>query len=258
MPSSRPSLAELRAVAQAGVVERRSAEHWAGRLYMRRVSLHVTRQLVGTGVTPDTLTVLMIAVGLAGAVFVAVPSLWAAVVAALLVQAYLLLDCVDGEVARWKRSTSANGVYLDRLGHHVVESAIVVALGTRAAGGPTTTPSWWMVGGAVAALLVVIGKLESDLVTVARAGAGLPTEAETDPTSRVGSVRSLRRIFAYVPVHRLVGAVELTLLLVVAAVVDALRGDVVATQVLLVATGVVATLVAVGHPVTILTSKRLR
>lgn len=258
MSTSRPSIAELRAVSQAGVIERRSAEHWAGRLYMRTLSGHVTRLLVTTRVTPNPLTFAMIVVGLIAAVIVAVPGPWSAVVAAVLIQVYLLLDCVDGEVARWKRLTSAAGVYLDRLGHHVVESALVVALGFRAAGGFSTTPSWWPVLGGIAALVVVLGKLESDLVVVARAGAGLPVGQETDPQSAVGSVRTLRRLFAVVPVHRLVGAVELSLLLVLAAVVDGVRGDLLGTQVLLVATAAVSLLVAVGHPVTILTSQKLR
>ena len=259
MPTSRPSLTELRAVAQAGVTERRSAEHWAGRLYMRRLSLRVTRLLVATRVTPNALTLLMIVVGLVAALAVAVvPGVGGAVAALVLVQAYLLLDCVDGEVARWKGLTSAHGVYLDRLGHHVVEAALVVALGVRAAGGPSATADWWMVVGALAALLVVIGKLESDLVTVARAGGGLPAAAETDPVSRVGAVRGLRRLFGVLPVHRLVGAVEISLLLVVAALIDLVGGGLEATRGLLIAVGAVALLVAVGHPVTVLTSGRLR
>ncbi len=256
--STRPSLAEVRRVAQAGVLERRSAEHWAGRLYMRGLSGHVTRWLVPMRVTPDALTLLMIAVGLAAAVAAAWPAVLAAVAVVVLVQLYLLLDCVDGEVARMRATTSAAGVYLDRLGHHVVEAALVLGLGVRAAGGPSTTPSWWLVAGAVAALLVVVGKLESDLVVVARTTAGLAPAPEADATSSVGSVRRLRRMFAYVPLHRLIGAVELSLLLLVAAVIDAVRGDVLATQALLAATAAVALLVAVGHPLTILTSRRLR
>jgi hypothetical protein len=272
MSTSRPSIAEVRAVSQAGVLERRSAEHWAGRLYMRTLSGWVTRWVVSTRalerVTPDQLTLLMIVVGLAAGGVVALwPGWWAALVAFVLIQGYLLLDCVDGEVARWRRTTSARGVYLDRLGHHVVESALVVGLGFRAAGGFVERvvgasggpeASGWMVLGALAALLVVLGKLESDLVVLARASAGLPAAPEADATSSVSTVRSLRRIFAVVPLHRLIGAVELTLLLLIAATIDAVRGDLLATQVLLAATAAVALLVAVGHPVTILTSRRLQ
>ena len=47
-------LEELRAVAQPEtVVGRVSGEHWAGRLYMRQISIHLTRALVNTRVTPD-------------------------------------------------------------------------------------------------------------------------------------------------------------------------------------------------------------
>jgi hypothetical protein len=67
MSSSRPSIAELRQVTQPGsIMGRRSGEHWAGRLYMRRLSPYVTRLLVGAPVTPDALTILMIVIGLAG------------------------------------------------------------------------------------------------------------------------------------------------------------------------------------------------
>ncbi len=263
MSSARPSIAELRAVCQPGsLLERRSGEHWAGRLYMRRLSLHVTRWLVGTRATPNALTFAMIVVGLVAAAAVAWPGILTALVAVVLIQVYLLLDCVDGEVARWKQVSSAGGVYLDRLGHHVVEAAVVVGLGLRAAGGPSTEPSWWIVLGAVGALLVVLGKLETDLVTVARAGAGLSTsaggEGSGDHRSRVGPVRRLRRVFDLLPVHRLIGAIELSLFVLAVAVVDAVLGTVVGTQVLVAAVAAVALVVALGHPVTILSSDRLK
>jgi hypothetical protein len=56
----KPSVAELRPVVHPpGVKDRRSGEHWAGRLYMREISLHVDRHLVHTRVTPNQLTCLM-------------------------------------------------------------------------------------------------------------------------------------------------------------------------------------------------------
>lgn len=255
----RPSIAELRAVAQPPeLIARRSAEHWAGRWYMRRVSLRVTRLLVATRISAHAVTAAMIVTGLVAAAAVVVPAWWSALIAVALIQFYLLLDCVDGEVARWRGTTGAAGVYLDRLGHHVVEAALVVALGVRAAGGPGSAIDAWVLAGAIGALLVVIGKLETDLIIVARAAAGLPTRDDADPQSGVRGVRAARRVAAAVPVHRLIGAVELTLLLVVAAIVDVVRGDLVGSRTLLGATVVVAAVVAIGHPLTILTSKRLR
>jgi hypothetical protein len=259
MPSSPPSLPELREVCQPPeLVGRRSGEHWAGRLYMRQLSLPVTRRLVSTRVTPNGLTLAMIAAGLIAALVATVPSVWAAFLAFLLIQTYLLLDCVDGEVARWRGTTSAAGVYLDRLGHHVVEATLVLGIGIRAGGGDVRTAGGWATIGAVTALLVVIGKVETDLVTVARVGARLPDDPERDPTSRVSSVRRLRSVFRLLPLHRLVGAIELSGLLLIAAIVDALLGELTATRVLLLATGGMAAVVAVGHPITILSSERLR
>src|SRR5437899_1830317 len=98
-----PSVAELRAATQpASIFARNSGEHWGGRLYMRRLSPYLTRQFLRLGLSPNAVTALMIPVGLAAAALVSIPSVFAAVGAALLIQLQLLLDCSDGEVARWR------------------------------------------------------------------------------------------------------------------------------------------------------------
>jgi phosphatidylglycerophosphate synthase len=258
MPSSPPTIAELRAVCQPPtLVGRRSAEHWAGRLYMRRLSLHVTRRVLTLPITPNGWTVVMIGVGVAGAVALAVPGVTTALVAALAVQVYLLLDCVDGEVARWRETTSAAGVYLDRLGHYTVEAALLVGLGVRVDGGPGAFAGGTTLG-LTAAVLALLCKAETDLVTVARASSGLPVGGELDASSRVSSLRGARQLFAAVPIHRILGAVELSLLAVAAAVIDQVTGSVAGSRTLLLAAVAIGVIVAVGHPVMILTSRRLR
>ena len=114
----RPSVAELRPVVHpAGVKDRRSGEHWAGRLYMREISLRIDRHLVNTRVTPNQLTYLMTVAGVLGRPGPAgAGHRRARVLGVLMVQLYLLLDCVDGEVARWRKQTRITGVYLDRVG----------------------------------------------------------------------------------------------------------------------------------------------
>jgi hypothetical protein len=66
--SSTPSIAELRAATQpASLFARNSGEHWAGRLYVRRLSPYVTRRLLPTRVTPNAVTWAMIAAGVLAA-----------------------------------------------------------------------------------------------------------------------------------------------------------------------------------------------
>lgn len=258
MRSSQPSVAELRAVAQPPeLIGRRSAEHWAGRLYMRRVSAHVTRRVLPLPITPNGWTVLMIVVGVAGAAILGVPGLWSAVIAALAIQVYLLLDCVDGEVARWRQTTSAAGVYLDRLGHYTVEAALLAALGVRVDGGYAALGLGTIVGLATA-VLALLSKAQTDLVVVARASAGLPLDRERDAAPGTSTLRGIRRLFAVVPIHRVIGGIELSLLVVVAAVIDAVTGTSIGSQALLFVAAAAAVIVAVGHPVSILSSQRLR
>src|SRR3954470_10143579 len=102
--SPRPSIAELRAATQpASIFARNSGEHWAGRLYIRRASPYLTRRLIPTSLTPNAVTWLMILVGVLAAVMLAIPGILPAVVAVLLIQLQILLDCSDGELARWRR-----------------------------------------------------------------------------------------------------------------------------------------------------------
>ena len=80
-----PTVAELRATVQPpGLLDRDSGEHWAGRLYMRRLSPHVTRAFLHTPITPNGVTGLMIACGLAAGALLGVPGLVPAVGAVLL------------------------------------------------------------------------------------------------------------------------------------------------------------------------------
>ena len=72
-----------------------NGESWAGRLYMRRVSLHVTRALIPTRVSADAVTWGMIASGLLAALVLTVPHPLTPLVTLVLIQLQLLLDCIE-------------------------------------------------------------------------------------------------------------------------------------------------------------------
>ncbi|WP_043620730.1 CDP-alcohol phosphatidyltransferase family protein [Nonomuraea candida] len=253
---SGPSVAELRRVAQPpGHLERRNGEHWAGVLYMRRLSIYVTWMMAKTSVTPNQLTWVMTVAGVAAGFVLALPGLWAAVLAALLVQVYLLLDCSDGELARWTGQTSLAGVYLDRVGAYFAEAAVLAGLGWRAS---AVLPDWYTVLGFAAALGAILIKAESDLVEVARAKGGLGAASDASAGQfRSGLLGLGRRVLAATKFHRIVQPIELSLLALGTALIDAVTGEMTATRVLVVACAVAAALQTVLHLISIMASRRL-
>ncbi len=256
---STPSIAELRAVCQPeSLLGRVDAEHWAGRLYMRRLSPYVTRLLIGTSLTPNGVTWLMIASGLLAALSLTLPGVLGALGAFVLIQAQLLFDCCDGEVARWRGRFSPTGVYLDGIGHYSTDAALAIALGVRADGGWSSLGGWTTLG-LLVAVLVLFLKSESHLVEVARAHSGRPPHDAPAAASapRSGALRRLRQAVRFVPFFRAFLAIEATMLALAAALVDAFAGDLSGTRVLLVALVPLGLVTVGGHLIAILSSKRL-
>src|SRR5699024_9109316 len=133
--ASSPSLAELRAVAQPPHVRaRKNAEHWTAELYLRHISIYLTALLVRTPITANGVTGLMILSGWCIAAALFIPGLVGALMALFFSQLQLYFDCCDGEVARWRGTSSAKGVFLDKVGHYTTEGAVAIALGFRAVG----------------------------------------------------------------------------------------------------------------------------
>ncbi|MGK5629228.1 CDP-alcohol phosphatidyltransferase family protein [Streptomyces sp. URMC 123] len=261
----KPSVAELRPVVHpAGLKDRRSGEHWAGRLYMREISLRWTRHLVNTRISPNQLTYLMIVAGVAAGAALLVPGLTGAILGALLIQLYLLLDCVDGEVARWRKQTSITGVYLDRVGHYLCEAVLLAGFGLRAAdlfhrdGAGATTEWQWAFLGTLAALGAILIKAETDLVDVARTRSGLPAVTDEASVPRSSGLALARRAAAALKFHRLVGGVEASLVMLAAGIADAVHGDLLFTRAAVVLLAAIAVLQTVLHLVSILASSRLR
>jgi phosphatidylglycerophosphate synthase len=244
-----PTIAELRAATQpASIFERNSGEHWAGRLYIRRFSPYLTRALIRTPITPNGVTWLMILAGVAAAGVLVLPGVLPAVAAFLLIQLQILLDCSDGELARWRGVKSVRGVYLDRIGHWLTEGALPIAIGIRA-----EEP----ILGLVAALMVLLIKGESAL---ARLESGLPPAADTQAVAapRPSGLRAVRRALGALPFYRAFVAMEATVLALAAAIVDAIAGDLIGSRVLIVALVAMTAITALGHLVAIITSDRLR
>jgi hypothetical protein len=260
---SRPSIAQLRTITQPPAVRgRRTAEHWTGDLYMRRISPYVTRALLPTGISANGVTWLMIVSGWLAAPALLLPGLAGAILAVLCTQLQMMWDACDGEVARWRGTSSPMGIFLDKVGHYTVETLIALALGVRAAGGAgqITDHLGWICLGALLAWLLCLNKALNDMMHSARAAAGLGRVADTAEVSRPrsGLLAGLRQAARFVPFHRIYHSIELTLIIAVAAVLDIVAGGLAGTRVLLAVVVPLALLSVLGHFVAIVASNRVR
>ena len=260
---SRPTVAEIREVCQPPAVRgRRNSEHWVADVYLRDISPYLTRLLLRTPISANGVTWLMIATGVGAAAALLIPGLPGGVLAALLGQMQMLWDCSDGEVARWRQTSSPKGVFLDRVGHYTTEGLIPIALGLRAAGFPgegwLDTP--WPLIGALLSVLILYNKALNDMVHVSRAYNNLPRlEEKADVAApRSSGLRRVRSLVRFFPFNRAYHSVELTLLALVASVIDAALGDLSATRVLVAFLALFGVVTVVGHLMAILSSSRLR
>ncbi|MFI8872009.1 CDP-alcohol phosphatidyltransferase family protein [Streptomyces sp. NBC_01693] len=257
----KPSIAELRPVVHPpGVKDRRSGEHWAGRLYMREISLRITRRLVTTKITPNQLTYVMTVAGVLAAPALLVPGIPGALLGVLAVQLYLLFDCVDGEVARWKKQYSLAGVYLDRVAAYLCDAAVLVGFGLRAADlWGTGRIDWlWAFLGTLAALGAILIKSETDLVGVARHQGGLPPVKEAASEPRSSGMAFARRAAGALKFHRLILGIEASLVILVVAVLDTVRDDLFFSRLAVAVMAGIALLQTALHLVSILASSRLK
>jgi len=229
-----PTLEQLREVCQPPEVKaRKNAEHWTAELYLRHISIYLTAVLVRTRITANGVTGLMILAGWCMSLALLIPGIWGPILAIVLSQVQLYFDCSDGEVARWRASQSPRGIFIDMVGHHTTEALIPIALGYRvfnelSAQSELSNQAWpTLFMGACLAVLLVLNRSQSLMVHAARGMAGLGKLPDTaaaravSTTTLIGRLRSLAR---FLPFHRLLHAVELSLIILVCSIISALAG----------------------------------
>lgn len=250
---SRPTIKEIREVSQPpSVTGRSNAEHWIADLYLRKISPHLTRILLRTSITANGVTWLMILTGALIGPALLIQGWIGIALALLLSHLQMLIDCCDGEVARWRNTKSPMGIFLDKLGHYTAESLIPICFGLRLSDWPNQpiTSSVYPYLGVLLAVLVIVNKALNDAVHVARAFSGLTKlpDAKGVNLPRKGFLRFARKLFNFLPAHRIFHSVEFTMYVAI------FGGFVLSLQIALI----IATFVTVGHILAITTSEKLR
>jgi phosphatidylglycerophosphate synthase len=94
----------------------------------RRISRFFSSRLAHTVISPNQITIAGMTIGLAGAFFLSLPGYWAEVFGALLFVFCVVVDGVDGEVARLKLMETPFGHTLDIVTDNIVNVAVFLCI----------------------------------------------------------------------------------------------------------------------------------
>ena len=98
------------------------------RHFDRRISRFFSKRLSHSRITPNQITLCGVAIGLMGAFLLSQPGYWSQLIGALLFLFCVIVDGVDGEVARLKLQETRFGHYLDIITDNLVHVAIFTAI----------------------------------------------------------------------------------------------------------------------------------
>ena len=96
--------------------------------FLRKFSKILTWIAVKVGATPNQVTLISFAIGLYSAYCFSQASFWSIFLGAILLQLSIIVDCVDGELARYTRKFSQLGAWLDAVTDRVKEYMVFMGL----------------------------------------------------------------------------------------------------------------------------------
>lgn len=98
------------------------------RYFDRRISQFMSRRLAGTRIMPNQITLIGMTIGLLGALLLSCSGYWPKVIGSFLFVFCIIVDGVDGEVARLALKESTFGHYLDIVTDNFVHAAVFVGI----------------------------------------------------------------------------------------------------------------------------------
>ena len=144
-------------------VKKNSNSSWWVKLWVRRLSFFFTYIFINLGLSPNSVSVLSIFVTLTACALFLVPAKWAVVTAAVLINFWLVLDCVDGNIARCRKQKTAYGEFVDDIGGYYTVAFVYLAIGVCAYnfGGAVFEQNnmWLIVMGGVSSICDILARL---------------------------------------------------------------------------------------------------
>ena len=115
------SIKELRAICQTKTAD----VHAAG--FNTHIDIHHKTYLY-TGLSADYVTIFMMLLVIAGSIIMATGSLWNILIGILLIHFTIILDNVNGEVARYNREDGLIGTFLEQVYHNLAVPSLFFSI----------------------------------------------------------------------------------------------------------------------------------
>ncbi len=138
--------AEKRLIDSLGL-QTAKTDGFMARNFDRYISRFFSKRLVSTGIHPNWFTVIGMSIGLVGAWFLSHPGYAQRLIGSFLFVFCIMVDGVDGEIARLTLKESTFGHYFDIVTDNIVHAAIFLALPVsfyRETGNPVYLKSLWI------------------------------------------------------------------------------------------------------------------
>ena len=124
---------------------------------MHYLMLYATRPLLKTNITPNQISTFWVILQLVASTFMVVGSYWGNIIGILLYTLAMLLDYVDGQIARIKKISTYKGIFLEELGLYFGNPIFFLCLGigtARAFGN-----YWYFILGVISCIAQLYSKL---------------------------------------------------------------------------------------------------
>ena len=133
------------------------------KLWVRKASFLFTWLFINIGFSSNNVTAISIFVTIASCILYTIPSTWALITAVVLINFWLVLDCVDGNIARCVKQKKLYGSFIDAVGGYYTVAFIYLAIGISSynTGGLCFEAGnkWILVAGAVSSISDILSRL---------------------------------------------------------------------------------------------------
>lgn len=93
---------------------------WYAKYVIRHLSLRITRLLLPTGISANQTTLIAIIIGVMACFLIGTGSIVYSILGVALLQLSYIFDCIDGEIARYRKESSVNGIFIDFIAHEIL------------------------------------------------------------------------------------------------------------------------------------------